>query len=661
MSSLEVAGVIGTWVAAFIAIVALVSIVGPVLIWLASRTDRQKALDSVGRDNNGFISNGYHLGPNIYLGRRIRVPRLKMVGVTRLFTENPRWNAGELKEFDTPATWVRLGALLRAYGVEFGTGDDLVFRNGKTYLPVHPSWILALGLIGRYSYRRDKGRLNSKRGSLFRLPTLRSSRNISVPPPSSRGGTPAPPTVLSERESLQLGDTVWALYGITGAFRILFSDTSSTESEFPVLAFDLQPVLDLQLLVEDALPVKDMFLLSIGFIKLKGNIYVSLTWSAGDDDRGSDYSSEGSYDGGGGSYARRRTRPSRFEDGAYLAAAGPSRTRSRGIHTASKTVTINPESYPDPNYQRPPEHGNFRIQQMEIDPSVLELARPFTGMDSEELYILQPQNDRTASREVEAVKGFTYVPAEAPWIRLDYVGMGSDYSETYIARSDAQKLAHALLLMPWHPEGYLIGGNRSGVGMQLLTRLSERLLPIMGRVKDNMSFLSLGDQEKRSLLAVLDPALRRLDKSTSLVESRSASGIMYKLDQVLERLGSGEQNKMTDLIIGILMITNYEFQELVYQSIRHLKETTASTIQLDMRATTLKVPSAFGIMQHFYVDMDLIAPEETRSHETVSVSHTVVVLAAMRSTLRSMMLRSCFDADPLLDTVVRWKDVVYVE
>jgi hypothetical protein len=63
--------------------------------------------------------------------------------------------------------------------------------------------------------------------------------------------------------------------------------------------------------------------------------------------------------------------------------------------------------------------------------------------------------------------------------------------------------------------------------------------------------------------------------------------------------------------MGILMITNFEFQRLVYQSIRHLNEVTSSTIQLDMRVTTLKVPSEFGVMQHFQMDMDQIAPGES--------------------------------------------------
>jgi hypothetical protein len=62
-----------------------------------------------------------------------------------------------------------------------------------------------------------------------------------------------------------------ALYGITGTFRISFAENQGPEPEFPTLAFDLYPVVDLQVLAKDVLQVKDLFFLSIGFLKLDGN------------------------------------------------------------------------------------------------------------------------------------------------------------------------------------------------------------------------------------------------------------------------------------------------------------------------------------------------------------------------------------------------------
>jgi hypothetical protein len=43
--STDIASVVGTWVAAGVAIIALLGVVGPLLIWRASRTERNRAID----------------------------------------------------------------------------------------------------------------------------------------------------------------------------------------------------------------------------------------------------------------------------------------------------------------------------------------------------------------------------------------------------------------------------------------------------------------------------------------------------------------------------------------------------------------------------------------------------------------------------------------
>lgn len=58
MDKISLAGTIGTWVAVFIGILALVGVVGPVLVWRASRTESQvalKAVDSGLAENWGFM------------------------------------------------------------------------------------------------------------------------------------------------------------------------------------------------------------------------------------------------------------------------------------------------------------------------------------------------------------------------------------------------------------------------------------------------------------------------------------------------------------------------------------------------------------------------------------------------------------------------------
>jgi hypothetical protein len=121
MTSLEIAGVVGTWVAASLAIIALVGIVGPILIWRASRTERQKAIVNIGPRNNGYISKGIPVWPGERLGKGIRAPRINQ---PRRFKEG-EWKSFDLQRMatygtqyqDSPGSWVSFGAFLSGYTV----------------------------------------------------------------------------------------------------------------------------------------------------------------------------------------------------------------------------------------------------------------------------------------------------------------------------------------------------------------------------------------------------------------------------------------------------------------------------------------------------------------------------------------------------------------
>jgi pilus assembly protein TadC len=65
MGATDIASVVGTWVAAFVAIIALVGIVGPFLILRASRTERNKAIAAIDDENHQFIGKGVWLLPKV--------------------------------------------------------------------------------------------------------------------------------------------------------------------------------------------------------------------------------------------------------------------------------------------------------------------------------------------------------------------------------------------------------------------------------------------------------------------------------------------------------------------------------------------------------------------------------------------------------------------
>ncbi|MCJ1323572.1 hypothetical protein MMC10_000233 [Thelotrema lepadinum] len=177
-----------------------------------------------------------------------------------------------------------------------------------------------------------------------------------------------------------------------------------------------------------------------------------------------------------------------------------------------------------------------------------------------------------------------------------------------------------------------------------------------------MRYLSLGDQDKQKCLKVFGPVISRIEKEVvPPPRKRSLLEALYNLDLVLHELGNTQDSRTVSLVAGILMITNLSFQDLLHDSIRNLKEITQSNIQLDLRSTTLKVPPAFGIMQHFPVDMDQILPDEPRRHETIAVTHTAVILAALRGAVRCLVILMCYDADPLLFIVNDFEELVYVK
>ncbi|RYP25254.1 hypothetical protein DL765_000135 [Monosporascus sp. GIB2] len=137
--------------------------------------------------------------------------------------------------------------------------------------------------------------------------------------------------------------------------------------------------------------------------------------------------------------------------------------------------------------------------------------------------------------------------------------------------------------------------------MTLLANSSKRLVGLMSRVLDKARLLSLSQEDHQKLSRVLSPALHRIEKNQDAF-NRLAFNSMYQLDEVLEDLRSGPNHLVIDRVIGILRLTNNEFLGLAYQSIRNLTEGTSATVQLDLRSTNLKVPSAFSVMQHFPVD-----------------------------------------------------------
>lgn len=181
---LELASSIGTWVAAAVAIIALVGVVGPFFALQASLSDSNRAMNAVQDIPQKYVTSGFPLTKGLRVLRRIRVPDLSPGYIANLpelsplitaraarghWVLQPReyllWNTG----------WAKMAELItEAYQVRDGTsnepgvsniaakGGTLEVVNSRTALVVNKHWILLLGLLGRYGTRSDKGVLQRR-------------------------------------------------------------------------------------------------------------------------------------------------------------------------------------------------------------------------------------------------------------------------------------------------------------------------------------------------------------------------------------------------------------------------------------------------------------------------------------------------------------------
>ena len=362
-----------------VGLIALIGIVGPALILLGSRTEKHKILNTIGNDTNGYISKGAHLGPNIYFGRRIRAPRLKNAGIIRPFQSGIHWNPTSLRNFDTIATWVHFGSLLSSYGVEYPNGDVLFMADGSAYLPVHRSWILAVGVLGRFSTGPNDAVRGRERATVRLRPfppgIVRLSPSID---------DDSNPFIMANDENLRrpqiemfASGVDWELHGITGSMKTYTARSPQSSSaqfqSFKCLIFNLRPVLQLQHLQADTLSMEDLILLSIAFLKFRENQYISLTWVSEKNDDPDLVCVEDDPPAPPGRHA-------------HFPAPPPEHAKHAGVRAAQQRGFIDTDAL-----------VLYAMWSVELDRTVKDLILPLTNLKDAEFLSLEPLHD-SASR-----------------------------------------------------------------------------------------------------------------------------------------------------------------------------------------------------------------------------------------------------------------------
>lgn len=611
----DLIGAIGTWVAVGVTLFTLLGIVGPLLIWRASRTEKHRAIAAIGKKNNGYVSHGIPVWPGIRFYQRIRAPKLHKA---RKFTET-EWRTFDLTRIkskpDSPSTWVQLGAIFQSYNIKMEHGQTVDISNHKTRLSIHSEYIKMFCVVGRFS--RERIRRSSTGAKRYRRQT-------------------------SHVDDLET--EIEKLYGLSGTLR--FCEAESGDGLYNGIeisfATDLTETTNTSGAIEpDSLSLLQLMFLSQGLLHLGENKYLHI--SEFEEGNNSDSDDEEDWDRSRRVRIRNNISSEPTPPWAYshdpqhsgysIGESSPgNRTTNRNRY---RTVTSRP------TVRRPQKAVHVEALPIRlwglVERTFGEGLVTCIDVDFEKVKCFFLAKIRMESRiysELENTSGSTYVPANMSFIRLGYTK-----EENYLRRKDAQEIAYALLQMAWHSSGYLIPGiERKSLVIDMLCRGSERAIFLLRRISDGMQHLGLSGDERTKFSRAAEPLLKKPTPSMLA---------LYRLDSTIQELQQGLPQIHS--MVEILVLTNEEFSDLVYQSARYIETSSKSQIEFDLRAGSVMVPSAFGALQIFQVDMEIMSTgtnaTSSNSRDTVTVKHDVVLLAALRAFVRSSLLNLCPDAD----------------
>jgi hypothetical protein len=666
--STELASVVGTWVAAGIALIALLGVVGPLLIWRASLTERNKAINILtdeGAETGGFVTAGVAITPKISLLRRSKVPDLRSPPLIQ--TPSLLLDTRILGVSTQSASWVQFGRLLEAYHIDFKRTSSLRIQDGQTWLPIHRSWMLIIGIVGRFGKRKDSGKIAPiSTGGVasapatpgnFVAPFSRSSQSLPrnlrrVTNKNTPGWMTANPNWAAKTIRSSSGSEYKTLHGTIGtlhfAKEVVGTQQYSDESER--IYFSRHTASETGELAKEPIGIGHMFWLAVGCLPTLGSKVFSL------DDVISITAREEPV-----SIPHTPSPAARFEAGSdedsdediYYGRGG--RYPKSPVEQISPNTFVIPQSSPSPQgrlskdgrrvFQLSPING--RVEALSEFATIINIDKTQQIFSLEEMELTDK-----IRRELQQASGTTYVPLNVPWVRLD--------SETrergwFLRRADAQQLAQALLNLPMSPQGYLVSANKQSKCRTLLSQAAQSLPQLLTRLSHSIRSMGLDDSVADTLL---DAMSSMYAKTNNPERTRLFFDVILGLDEALLPLLHSDP-RVNDAI-GVLMMTNEEFRALISQSVRHIDDLMATSIELDVVNATLNVPAVMGFIQRFPVHLDVLHPTLPRTDGPLAIKFLEVMFAALRASLKSAALETSLDSLPLFKAFFGLSNVAYL-
>lgn len=138
----------------------LLALLPAYILYKKSRSQVAKALFKIDDPSRKFVSNVFLFG--FLLRQTVRVPDLRNPPDTNILENAKLENRPKdeiLRLRKSTTGWVGFAQIMTAVfpGVKYGGASLLEFHDERASLPVHNAWLLALGVLHRYSMRKDYG------------------------------------------------------------------------------------------------------------------------------------------------------------------------------------------------------------------------------------------------------------------------------------------------------------------------------------------------------------------------------------------------------------------------------------------------------------------------------------------------------------------------
>ncbi|KAF2878550.1 hypothetical protein BDV95DRAFT_557755 [Massariosphaeria phaeospora] len=669
---LDVASTIGTWVAAFLAVVALFGILGPWLIWRTLRSERHVAIEAIDDETHEFVKGGITIWRGTTIFRRVVVPDLtRPPNSTDVKLPNP----GDYVRRDsvlpkTPSRtgWITMIKALEAYSIPLPGRGELIYRDRDTWIPLHKLWLLAFGLLGRYSVRRDQGQTiqTSNPSRLDYQQVLKSKdqhlhdRDLHL----DDQGLHMLLHLQAQDLHIPLQSPAENLHGSIGVLTRSKGIGNIDNIYLNPYSSQLRGDLD-----RDEMPLPNLFWLSVGCLPLTPSCVYDL-----------------SYDPASARELKTQLTPLRGFEGKIAEPSSSGYPGRRGRRNENNPITS--QTPIERDYESrlrqscwlrfkpisnivPSSRWSQWAEAMSCDFSslrILELDNSYDYVDADRRVAIEAIQTETRTDRFTVTKWAHIRSLHSDLIRNRDLAIVEAGPNDFILRTDLHRLCLSVLFIPATHRHYLFNKERAAFGFGLVTiawakrtqlfNSAEQMFPHWETVKELASFDSLRSLvHEISAISNIDPFGdfgRFFSENLSQLDN-CITGLLPPFPEIVKRS------------IGVLYLSSPLFRTFIDDVAAYDPAYRNSTVEIDIKKNSIRtsrVPTASekGDKTAYRLMFEEVFPQHRFSDavEPIKVSSQALTLSCLQAWTRCTWFGRPLKSKPLLDFVNCLDEIVHV-